>query len=164
MKKSVFIMFILSIILFSFSASAQKIEIIDGVKYIHNDKPIWGDNPEVKIEFLRTLGELEGEDENYQFFNPAGIARDSKGNFYVLDAGNCRIQKFDENFKFVDSIGNEGQGPVEFKSPRYITIDKKENIYINDWGNRRIQILTTEGEMINTIGNERNTIDFMFLK
>ncbi len=35
-----------------------------------------------------------------QFFYPSGITVDSEGNVYVVDAGNCRIQKFKPNPEF----------------------------------------------------------------
>jgi len=51
-------------------ADAQKIEYEDGVRIIHNDKPIWGDNPKVSLEFVRQIGVFEGPDENYMFYLP----------------------------------------------------------------------------------------------
>jgi len=42
-------------LLLSLSLSAQKIEYKDGVKIIHNEKPLWGENPKVALEFVRKI-------------------------------------------------------------------------------------------------------------
>ncbi|WP_083767082.1 hypothetical protein [Methanosphaerula palustris] len=36
-----------------------------------------------------------------QFESPAGIAADSRGDVYVVDIYNVRIQKFDQNGTFI---------------------------------------------------------------
>ena len=36
---------------------AQKIETVDGVRIVHNDdKGQWGKNPQVDLEFIKTIG------------------------------------------------------------------------------------------------------------
>ncbi len=44
-----------------------------------------------------------------QFNLPRGIARDASGNFYVVDTGNLRIQKFDQNGEWLSIFGG-GKG------------------------------------------------------
>ncbi len=73
MPKRILTLFVLTILIIPINVYAQKVEFKDGIKNIHNEKPKWGDNPKVKLEFVRQIGELEGDDENYAFFNPIEV-------------------------------------------------------------------------------------------
>ena len=77
----------------SIFVGAQKIEMVNGVRVIHNEKVgQWGANLEVKLELVRTIGGLDAE-ESLSFNEPNDIVQDSAGNLYILDSGNNRIQK-----------------------------------------------------------------------
>ena len=55
---------------------------------------------------------------NGQFSSPSGLALDSGGNSYVVDAGNDRVQKFDPNGNFLLVIGTgAGAGAGTFRLP-----------------------------------------------
>lgn len=136
---------LLALFLVSILVGAQKIETVNGVRVIHNEKGgKWGANPEVKLELVRTIGGLDAE-ENLSFNNPNDIVRDSHGNLYILDTDNNRIQKLDSEGKFIKTIGRKGQGPGEFQRAQSMDIDKKDNIFVFDSGNARIQIISPEG-------------------
>ena len=52
------------LLLVSGHAYAQKIETIDGVRVVHNEKGgKWGNKPEISIKLLRTIGDIDTEDE-----------------------------------------------------------------------------------------------------
>lgn len=129
-------------------ANAQKVETVNGVRIIHNEKEgKWGNNPEIKLELIRTIGGLDAEDENLAFNAPYDIVLDATGNMYILDTGNKRIQKLNPEGKFIKTIGRQGQGPGEFQSPHSLDIDKEDNIYVHDPRAMRIQVLTSDGKM-----------------
>lgn len=91
-------------------------------------------------------------DPNYYFYYPSDIETDSKGNIYILDTYNNRIQIFDFKGNFLKTIGRYGTGPLELNKPEDISIDEKNNkIFISDTRNQRIQISSMEGKFINTI-------------
>ena len=52
------------------------VEMIDGVRHVHNLTPLWSDEQKISLEFVRQIGELESEDENYQFYQPIDITVD----------------------------------------------------------------------------------------
>jgi len=144
--------------LFTLSTSfAQKIETVDGVQIIHNDaEGTWGKNPQVELEFIKTIGEMDSEDDAVIFFMPTDIAFDSQGNIYVLDSGNHRIQKFSSDGKYLATIGQQGQGPGEFQYPQSLSLDSEGYLYISDMGNRKIHVLKPGGGEDHTIQmNER---------
>lgn len=131
-------------------ADAQKIEYEDGVRIVHNDKPKWGDNPKIALEFVKQIGVFEGPDENYMFYLPYDIEKDSDGNIYILDAGNYRIQKFDPDGKYLATLGSgrRGQGPSEFERPISLEIDSEGNLYVGNDINNLVIILNSQGKEI----------------
>ena len=75
-----------------------------------------------------------------QFQDPEGIATDSKGNIYVADTNNHRIQKFDNNSNFITMWGSEGTGDYQFIEPTSVTVDSQDNIYVVDMGAQKIKV------------------------
>jgi hypothetical protein len=115
-----------ALFLVSILVRAQKIETVNGVRVVHNEKGgKWGANLEVNLELVRTIGGLDAE-ENLSFNNPNDIVRDSAGNLYIMDSGNKRIQKLDPERKFIRTIGRKGQGPGEIQGARSMDIYKLE--------------------------------------
>jgi hypothetical protein len=132
--------------------AAQDVEIVDGVRYVHNEKGgKWGEDLPIRIELVRTIGDINTLDENLAFNMPSDIVQDDAGNIYILDSGNCRIQKFDPEGKFLDSLGRKGQGPGEFNSPISLDIDAEGNLIVADPRSRKIQIFSTERNLRKTI-------------
>ncbi|MDH5467562.1 MAG: 6-bladed beta-propeller [Candidatus Aminicenantes bacterium] len=97
-----------------------------------------------------TIGEFEG-DENYMFGGSIYFNTDDEGNFYVVDADNHRIQKYDPEGKYILTIGREGQGPGEFRSFSLPRFDKDNRLYITDGSNRRISFFDKDGQYLKQI-------------
>jgi len=156
MKKSIKISIcLLAIFLFALSPSfAQKVEtkIVDGVQIIHNDaEGKWGKNSQVELEFIKTIGEMDSDNDEVIFFMPTDIGFDSQGNIYVLDSGNHRIQKFSSDGEYLATIGQQGQGPGEFQYPQSLALDTEGNLYVSDMGNRKIHVLKPGGGELHTL-------------
>lgn len=164
MKKRV----ILSILLFfSFPffvyLGAQEIETVDGVRVVHNKEGgKWGKNLPIKIEMVRTIGDINTLDENLAFNVPSDIVLDDDGNIYILDAGNDRIQKFDPEGKFLASFGREGQGPGEFQSPTSLDFDAEGNLIVADRRSRKIQIFSPEGSLLKTTAMTKSPLSRVY--
>ena len=105
----------------------------------------WGTSGKIGISFIRTIGELEVQDQNLSFYYPNDIVVDSAGNIYVLDSGNHRIQKFDPDGIYLETIGQEGEGPVEFMQPVALDIDREGHLVVLDPHRRRIHVITSDG-------------------
>jgi DNA-binding beta-propeller fold protein YncE len=80
-----------------------------------------------------------------QFGHPRGIAADNRGNIFIADTENSRIQKFSATGAFVSSIGTKGAGYGQFGEPDGIAIDPAGNIYVAEAFNHRVQKLTPDG-------------------
>jgi sugar lactone lactonase YvrE len=136
----------------SAAVSPQAIETVDGVRIVHNPKGgVWGANPKLAIELVRTIGDVDTDDENLAFDSPVDMAVDEAGNIFILDSGNQRIQVFGPDSKYVRTIGRRGQGPGEFASLNSIAVDRKGNFHVLDDAQKRIQVFTPQGEVLKTI-------------
>jgi sugar lactone lactonase YvrE len=138
---------IIIIALAALAPAGQKVETVGGVKLVHNSGPgAWGKTTKVALELVRTLGDVDTDDENLAFYMPSAIVADAAGNLYVLDTGNHRVQKFGPDGKYLATYGRQGQGPGEFQYPAWLAVDGKGFIYVTDPFNQRIQVLTPDGK------------------
>jgi hypothetical protein len=132
--------------------AAQKVETIDGVRVVHNEKGgLWGKTPKVALELVRKIGDIDTEDENVAFNYPSDVAIDKVGNIYILDAANARVQKFGPDGKYLATIGRKGQGPGEFIFPDAIDFDKDGNLVVADSAQTRIHVIIDGGRDVRSI-------------
>lgn len=121
-----------------------KIEVENGIKVIKNPKePLYG---EIKFELEEDLSIGREGDENYMFYSRVSLIVDNQDYIYALDGRNCRIQKYNKNGQYIQTIGRKGQGPGEFEIPFKFFIDGQNNIYVND--RRRIKKFNNKGEFV----------------
>lgn len=83
------------------------------------------------------------------FYGPRSIAIDPKGNVYVADTGNHRIQVFDSSGRFLSQHGGRGSGDGQFEEPVGLAIDKDGYIFVADTWNRRIQRFDSSFNLVN---------------
>ncbi len=88
-----------------------------------------------------------------QFKSVNDIVTDSKGNIYVSDAGNNRIQKFDSDGKFVLEFGEKGKKDGQLNRPRDVTVDNAGFIYVTDRLNHKIQKFDSQGNFVLSFGS-----------
>jgi hypothetical protein len=86
-----------------------------------------------------------GEDPNYLFYQPQGVAVDAAGRMYVAERGNKRVQVFSAEGEHVRTLGREGQGPGEFEFPAGLTV-VGNFLLVHDWNSRRLSIWEVDGD------------------
>jgi sugar lactone lactonase YvrE len=120
-------------------------------------------SPEGVVSTLAGSGEegyADGTGTEAQFYHPAGVAVDGKGNVYVADYGNHRIRKItpagvvstlagSEDYGYADGTGTEAQ----FHYPHGVAVDGKGNVYVGDKGNHRIRKITPRGVVSTLAGS-----------
>lgn len=128
-------------------AAAQKIEMRDGVRVVHNrGKGAWSGKPAVTLKKVRELGDIEAADDTVAFYIPQDLTLDEAGNLYVLDTGNHRIQKFSAEGEFLATIGRKGQGPGEFNFPCSLDTNEAGGFIVTSPYSKRIQFLDPGGK------------------
>jgi len=96
------------------------------------------------------------------FENPAGIAVDMKGDLYVADTGNNRVQKFNSTGGYLLTWGSYGSNTSQFKNLSGIATDICDDVYVTDTGNNRIQKFSSTGVYLLSWGiNGSNTSQFV---
>jgi sugar lactone lactonase YvrE len=83
---------------------------------------------------------------------PIGVASDKNGNVWVVDHDNNRVEKFDENGKFLMQFGSTGSGNKEFLKPNGIAISSAGNLWVADGGNHRVMEFSSKGEYLQQFG------------
>ena len=87
--------------------------------------------------------------DNGLFWEPEGIASDTSGNVYVVEARGSRVQKFDSEGTFITKWGSFGTGDSEFNNASAIAVDSGDNVYVADSGNNRVQKFDSNGNLQN---------------
>jgi DNA-binding beta-propeller fold protein YncE len=96
-------------------------------------------------EFIAQWGmDAGGGDGQLQI--PTAIDVDAKGNFYIVELYNNRVQKFDSSGKLLAKWGAQGEEKDRFSFPYSITIDKSGDVYVLD--RLAVQKFTPEGEFL----------------
>lgn len=133
-----------------------KMEYEKGIKVVRNPRePLYG---EIKFELEEDLSIGKENDKNYVFFGRVILALDTQENIYALDGRNCRIQKFDKQGRYLQTIGRKGQGPGEFELPFKFMLNDENNIYVLD--GRSLDIFNENGEFIKTVKLAALMLDF----
>jgi DNA-binding beta-propeller fold protein YncE len=84
---------------------------------------------------IGTPGEAIGE-----FFRPKGIAMDSEGHLYVVDAAQSVVQVFDRQGDLLFYFGGTGAELGNFRLPSGIFVDSQDRVYVVDSYNHRVQV------------------------
>jgi DNA-binding beta-propeller fold protein YncE/tetratricopeptide (TPR) repeat protein len=102
-------------------------------------------------KLLRTVGRRgKGDGE---FYYPSALEV-HRGDLYVADTGNSRIQVLDGSGKFIRSFSGAGAGKGELDSPVDLAFDQKNRLYIADEGLNKIVKTDSEGNFISEFGSE----------
>ncbi|MCP2520363.1 6-bladed beta-propeller [Candidatus Aminicenantes bacterium AC-335-K20] len=146
------ILFTVLIMIFSVHSYEQiiwkgEMEIKESCKIVKNSrKPLCG---KLKLVLEKNLIIGDIRDENKAFFHRVFAYVDQKGNIYILDSANSRIQKFNKDGKFIQSVGKKGQGPGEFQLlSHFFLVDEDENIFIYDFSARKLHRFDSKGKFV----------------
>ncbi len=103
-------------------------------------------------EFECVFGE-EGDGDG-QFMTPSDVAIDDKGNVYVTDQYNNRIQVFSSNGEYLYQFGQEGYGA---DSDNLLLPDSiayaDDRVFVNDLVNRAIKMFSLDGTFISSFSS-----------
>jgi sugar lactone lactonase YvrE len=88
-----------------------------------------------------------------QFEHPGDVVVDPKGNLWVADHGNSRIEEFNEKGEYQKTFGSSGTGNGQLSGPDGLAVDSKGNVWVVDTGNSRVEEFNEKGEYVKTFGS-----------
>jgi sugar lactone lactonase YvrE len=86
------------------------------------------------------------------FAAPRGLATDAKGNVWVADSNNNRLQKINPNGEIVRQIGTTGSGATQLKTPYAVAVTGLGHLLVADGANNRLQLFDPEGYFLRFVG------------
>jgi 6-bladed beta-propeller protein len=95
-------------------------------------------NDAVQSSFSQSIGRRGMKLGNLN--RPKGVAADSEGNIYIIEAYFDHMLVFSQNNEFLLPLGGTGHGAGEFYLPSGMWIDDKNRIYIADMMNGRVSV------------------------
>lgn len=97
------------------------------------------------------------------FNRPTGIAVAQNGEIYVSDGyGNARIHRFSGDGNLIQSWGEPGEGPGQFRLPHAVAISSDQRIFVADRENDRIQIFSPDGLFLEEWRHVQRPTDIAF--
>ena len=107
-------------------------------------------------ELLMTLGVPNEPAEAMSgdpFNRPTDVEVANDGTLYIADGyGNARIHHYTASGELLDSWGEPGEGPGQFRIPHSVCQDNTGQIYVADRENSRIQIFRPDGQYVTEWG------------
>jgi sugar lactone lactonase YvrE len=91
---------------------------------------------------------------NGQVDAPGDLTFDSKGNIWLLDQGNDRVEKLNPKGEFLTKFGGYGTGNGQLNMPSAIAIDEKGDLWVADTQNSRIEEFSPDGKYLGQFGSE----------
>lgn len=104
----------------------------------------------------KQIGDIPGS-----FLFPTWATVDAKGNLYVADTLNSRVQKFDPDGKYLMSFGKRGNAFGQFDKPKGVGVDSFGNVYVVDAGWSNVQIFNAKGEVLMFFGSRGTALGQM---
>ena len=107
------------------------------------------------FKFQRAIGgppEKPGEEDPGTFARPTNVAVDAKGNIFVSDTINNRIQMFDAEGNFLSMFGRGGDGPGYFGRPKGLAVDRDGHVWVADTSMDRVQVFDQKGRLAGYFG------------
>ena len=96
-----------------------------------------------------------------ELYYPAGVALDSAGNLYIVDAINDRIREVNASTGLITTVAGNGSlgyngdniaaTSAELYYPEAVALDSAGNLYIADIGNQRIREVNASTGVISTV-------------
>lgn len=81
------------------------------------------------------------------------MAADTRGDVYVADTLNDRVQEFDASGRFVAKWGSFGAGDGQFETPYAVGAGARGDVFVADADNDRVQEFDAAGNFLAEFGS-----------
>jgi sugar lactone lactonase YvrE len=82
---------------------------------------------------------------------PEGVAADARGNVYVADTWNDRVQKLSPQGALLREWGSTGHRPGQFVRPTSVLVNRQGVVVVADLGNSRLQMFSLGGRLLRIV-------------
>jgi len=128
-----------------------KVEKEEGILVVKNPKqPMYGEDV-FSLEEELSIGGKEGKEDD-MFSQIQHIAVSGNEKIYVLDYKESHIKVFDNDGKYLMTIGRPGQGPGELNRPRSISLNQNE-LMVQELG-RRFSFFSLGGKFLRNVSTK----------
>ena len=110
---------------------------------------------DVQLREVLLLGADESASAEYLFGRPRYAVTDAQGSIYVADQEFMNIRVYDDSGRYIRTLGERGQGPMEFQSFDGLAINQEQELIALDRTNRRVTRFSTEGQLLSTHPRQR---------
>ena len=150
------------------SVDGDAYTIVDsaGVRIVESLSPTWGeDGRRIDPEPFLRIGEVEGE-EPYQFGQLWGGVLLADGHIVASDGLAMELRVFDSTGRHVNTFGQAGAGPGEFRSLGFVSEYRGDSIAAFDRRLHRTSVFSRSSGLARTVQNqvEGNFVVFGFLR
>lgn len=97
---------------------------------------------------LRSIGEAPERADAASLNGPRGIARSSKGELHVIEAGDASVQVFSADGRPLRRYGSFGEEPGRMIAPRSITADGKGRMLVSDPSSGYVHVFAESGAFL----------------
>ena len=101
----------------------------------------------LSLEFIRSIGTVGSR--VGQLSRPQDLAVDGKGNLYVTDMGNNRVQVLSPSGRYIHQFGHKGDGKLSAPSGIHLLGDY---VFVADSGGHRIAVFQCSGQFVSAFG------------
>lgn len=121
-------------------------------------------NNAISIEYIEewVIGDDASDPLEYSLGQPWDVACDSNSNIFIADRGSMNIKAYNNEGKYLRTIGKRGRGPGEFMSFQTIYINSNNYLIVVDDVNYRISKFTNTGELVEEYTMPKNEQDLFF--
>ncbi|MBN1638214.1 MAG: NHL repeat-containing protein [Ignavibacteriales bacterium] len=82
------------------------------------------------LNFINEFKTDQNENSDYYFSYPISCGKSNQGDFFILDADNSRIMKYDMKGKFLQVIGGIESGAFALSNPKKMAVSSYGNLFV----------------------------------
>ena len=129
---------------FDKSQISFKIENLDIEKVEQSDVDL------ERITFAQKVAEIYEDisEEDIFFVKVSDICVTRENHVFVADSRLCKIFKFDNQFNYLNSFGQQGQGPGDLLGDLKINVGNDNKLYITDNNSYRLIVYSLDGQFL----------------
>ena len=102
-------------------------------------------------ELIKCMGRRRSNEAEFDYPRRVSIYSNQ---VYVCDEEIHRIQVFDLDLNYIDSIGSRGRGRGELDHPFDVAFNTAGKMYVVEYGNNRVQVMDSSGQFIRMFGQK----------